>query len=87
VLVTPKFFALNGYSYLLIPYPMNCPVCDSVCRVKLSGYVCLDDSCGWYTGKESLSGKEISLSPIAGKLREQQIDEDFSHMGYPYDGI
>ena len=33
---------------------MKCPKCNSWCRLKMTGAVCSNSTCGWYTHDRSL---------------------------------
>lgn len=72
---------------------MNCPKCNSVCRSKMAGAVCLNTKCNWYThniNNLKIINNEINNSGIGSKFKElevQQIISDYEDMYNPYDGL
>ena len=70
---------------------MKCPKCNSSIRLKMTGAVCTNMKCNWYThdvSKLKIINKEISEGNIARKFREAEIDaitQDYEDLcGYDY---
>lgn len=71
---------------------MKCPKCNDDCRIKMTGAVCLNTKCNWYThnvANISIINNEINNSAIGKKFKEleiNQITQDYEEM-YGYDGL
>ena len=64
---------------------MKCPKCNSDCRLKMTGAICLSNNCGWST-----HNREVSTSPIGLKFKEleiEQITQDYEDMYNPFEGL
>lgn len=64
---------------------MQCPKCNSSCRLKMTGAICLNTNCGWYT-----HNREISTSSIGRKFKELEIEQimlEHDDMYSPFEGL
>ena len=52
---------------------MNCPKCNSVCRHKMTGAVCLNDKCGWYTDDR----EKIMANALVNKVEFKDSYESY----------
>ena len=60
---------------------MICPKCNSECRSKMTGAICLNNNCNWTTHNVNnikVINNEVNNSVIAKKLREEEINEILS---------
>jgi hypothetical protein len=65
---------------------MECPKCGSICRNKMTGAICLNNKCNWYThdiNNIKVINNEINNSEISKKFKlaeANQISEDYENM-------
>jgi len=71
---------------------MKCPKCNDVCRLKMTGAVCLNSKCNWRTSNVNnvkVINNEINKSEIGKKFKlaeANQISQDYEDI-YGYDGL
>lgn len=64
---------------------MKCPKCNSDCRLKMTGAVCLSNNCGWST-----YDRKLDTSPIGLKFKELEIEQimlEYDDMYSPFEGL